>query len=527
MKVIFRVDASNQMGIGHLMRCLTLAEALRRRGVEVGFISREHPGNLCELLQQRAIPVVVLPAPKRSHEPISGCDYATWLGISQEEDAQQTIEALQGEYPDWLVVDHYGLDVEWERQLRPHVRRLMVIDDLANRQHECDLLLDQNYSIGGESRYAGLVPDTCKLLVGTRYALLRPEYALYRLAAKARKKKIKTVFVYFGGPDPNNLTGLVLRALSNKDLSHLYVIVVIGINNLHKEILEKQAHQRPETMLYSAREHLADLMSEADLAIGACGSTTWERMCVGLPAIVISISDNQRPAAEALKKRKLITYAGHFDEINTDQIEALVKAYISKEKNHLDTSTQNKIEVDGLGALKVVEVLVPSEKAALRLRSAAAKDILYYFSWANDPETRKNAIHSEPIGWETHMKWYQSKLHAKDSHLFMLKAGELPVGQIRFDINGNEALVDYSLDPIVRGRGWAEKLIKLGMDMMQKTKPIRLCAVVKAGNHASSSAFLRAGFSKKASCEDSNSKVGGVFYFDSYGSNELDQRIHQ
>jgi RimJ/RimL family protein N-acetyltransferase len=242
---------------------------------------------------------------------------------------------------------------------------------------------------------------------------------------------------------------------------------------------------------------------------------------------VISISDNQRPAAEALKKRKSITYAGHFDEISIDQIEALIKAYISKEKNHLDTSTQNKIEVDGLGALKVVEVLVPSEKATLRVRPATAKDILYYFSWANDPETRKNAIHSEPIRWETHMKWYQSKLHAKDSHLFMLKVGELPVGQIRFDINGNEALVDYSLDPIVRGRGWAEKLIKLGIDMMQKTKPIRICAVVKAGNHASSSAFLRAGFSKKASCADSNSKVGGVFYFDPFGSNEMDQRIHQ
>jgi UDP-2,4-diacetamido-2,4,6-trideoxy-beta-L-altropyranose hydrolase len=527
MKVIFRVDASNQMGIGHLMRCLTLAEALRRRGVEVGFISREHPGNLCELLQQRAIPVVVLPAPKRSHEPVSRCDYATWLGVSQDEDAQQTIDALHGETPDWLVVDHYGLDVKWEQRLRPNIKRLMVIDDLANRHHDCELLLDQNYSIEGESRYLGLVPDACKLLLGTPYALLRPEYALYRHAGKAQGKQIESILLYFGGPDPHNLTGLVLRALSSTDLSHLHVIVVIGINNLHKEILEKQARQRPRTDLHAAREHLADLMSEADLAIGACGATTWERMCLGLPAIVISISDNQRPAAEALKKRKLITYAGHFDEIKSDQIECLVKTYILDKKTHFEAAAQNQIEVDGLGTLKVVEVLVPSENSALRLRPAAPKDISSYFLWANDPMTRKNAIHSDPIGWETHMKWYQSKLGANDSHLFILEAGDLPIGQIRFDIDGNEALVDYSLDPIVRGRGWGAKLIKMASDMLQKTKPVRLRAEVKAGNHASSSAFLRAGFSKKASRADSKSELGGgVFYFDPFGSDELDQRIH-
>ena len=410
MKVIFRVDASNQMGIGHLMRCLTLAEALRRRGAEVGFISREHPGNLCELLQKRAIPVVVLPAPKRSHEAVSGCEYAIWLGISQDEDAKQTIEALNGESPDWLVVDHYGLDVEWEKRLRPHIKRLMVIDDLANRHHDCDVLLDQNYSIEGESRYSGMVPDTCKLLVGTRYALLRPEYAIYRRAAKAPRKQIESVLLFFGGPDPHNMTGLALHALSSKDLSHLQVIVIIGINNLHKKILEKQARQRPKTDLHAAREHLADLMSEADLAIGACGATTWERMCLGLPAIVVSISDNQRPAAEALAKRKLITYAGHFDKIKSDLIGSLVKKYISEKKTRFEAAVKNQIEVDGLGALRVVEVLVPSEKTALRLRPAAAGDILFYFAWANDPITRKNAFHSYSIEWKTHMKWYNQNL---------------------------------------------------------------------------------------------------------------------
>lgn len=163
MKVVFRVDASNRMGIGHLMRCLTLAEVLRGRGAQIRFICREHAGNLIGYLGQKAIPVAILPA-LDSGKPIHAEEnYAVWLGASQEEDAIQTIEALEGEIPDWLVVDHYGLDAEWERRLRPHANQLMVIDDLANRSHDCNVLLDQNYSLENEQRYARIVPAACEL----------------------------------------------------------------------------------------------------------------------------------------------------------------------------------------------------------------------------------------------------------------------------------------------------------------------------------------------------------------------------
>ena len=276
MNVVFRVDASARMGIGHIMRCLALAGALRERGAQLRFICRVHNGNLISLLQQKAIPVSVLPTPA-INDTTSGEDYAAWLGVTQAEDAEQTIAALNGGKPDWLVVDHYGLNEEWEKRLRPHVNQLMVIDDLANRHHDCDLLLDQNYSTEGEQRYAGLVPRTSKLLVGPRYALLRPEYAEYRKSLLDRGARVKRVLVFFGGTDPQNMTGMTLDALSNQDLNHLEVDVVVGANNPHRKSIEQQVLDRPLTILHKPRTHLADLMAKADLSLGAGGVSTWNR----------------------------------------------------------------------------------------------------------------------------------------------------------------------------------------------------------------------------------------------------------
>ena len=518
MKVVFRVDASAPMGMGHFMRCLTLAEALRERGAQVRFVCREHTGNFIALLQQRAMPVTALPAPA-INDITSAENYANWLGVTQAEDAEQTIEALNGEKPDWLVIDHYGLDVEWEKRLRPYARKLMVIDDLANRHHDCDVLLDQNYSVECERRYVGLVPDTCKLLVGPRYAMLRPEYAAYRKTLRDRDGLIKRVLVFFGGTDPRNVTGMTLESLSHPDLKHLKVDVVIGSNNPHHKTIEQQVLPRPLTILHEPRPHLADLMAQADLAIGAGGATTWERMCLGLPTVVISFAENQRPASEALAEAKLIYYAGHFSGIQTDNLTQLLKQLSHDSEKLIDLSIQNQTQVDGLGALRLVEVLCPSDINEIHLRPANKEDIIIYYNWANDPAVRQNAVNTSTISWETHQTWFARKLRDVNSRLFVLEADSLPVGQIRFDRVGDEACIDYSIDSIVRGRGWGSRLVALGANLRQQIEPVRLRAEVKAGNEASSAVFLRAGFT-----EITNISGGGrSFYRDSVGSSELDE----
>ncbi|TCV84261.1 UDP-2,4-diacetamido-2,4,6-trideoxy-beta-L-altropyranose hydrolase [Sulfurirhabdus autotrophica] len=493
MKVVFRVDASARMGVGHLMRCLTLAEVLRERGAQISFVCREHTGNLIPLVRQKAMSVKALPTTE-ANATETGEDYASWLGVTQAVDAEQSIEALNGEKPDWLVVDHYGLDIEWEQRLRPHVGKLIVIDDLANRHHDCDVLLDQNFSAEGERRYSGLVPDACRLLAGPRYALLRPEYADYRRKHRFRDGQVKKVLVFFGGSDPQNMTGKTLEALSRTDLKDLEVDVVVGANNPHRKSIEQQAFHRPFTNLHEPRPHLADLMAKADLALGAGGATTWERMCLGLPAVVILIAENQRPGTEALAAVKLIQYVGQASDMTPESISKEVVGLISNPKRLIELSVQNQLMVDGLGAMRVREVMMPTDTVKLQLRAAYQEDMISYFNWANDPEVRKNAIHTDPVPWAAHTEWFTKKLSDPNSHLYVLDAAGLPVGQIRFDEEGKQARIDYSLDTLVRGRGWGAKLVSLGSDILQKIKPTELLAEVKTENQASRSVFLRLGF---------------------------------
>ena len=490
MNVVFRVDASNLIGTGHVMRCLTLAESLRARGMRVRFICREHIGHLFAQLKLRAIPVTILPGFPMG-DIANDEDYAAWLSVTQAEDAEQTISALKGEKPDFLVVDHYGLDIEWERRLRPHAHKIMVVDDLANRTHDCDVLLDQNYSAEGEKRYEGLVPEKCQILVGTRYALLRSEYVTFRKTLSSRDGNVKRVLVFLGGSDPHDLTGMTLDALCDPDLIHLEVDVVVGTNYLYHNSLKKLAGERQQTVIYGPRPHLADLMARADLAIGAGGATTWERMCLGLPTVLISIAANQRPASEALAKAKLVHYAGHYTEVNTHNLKLLLVSVIKDLSNHVELTELNQIQVDGLGVLRVGEVLFPSSPSALSLRPTCEADIIHYFNWDNSSDVLSLLNYTSAISWERYKEWFKNQLTSANNRLFVLEAAGLPVGQICFHDDAAVASIDYSLDVIVQARGWYSHLINLGSKMMRQIAPIRLSFGVKTDNTTSSPVFLR------------------------------------
>lgn len=345
------------MGTGHLIRCRTLAEVLCQRGAKVRFICRDFPGNLIPLLRQAAFPVTVLASPKEDDPSEMSENYAAWLGVSQDADAMETIAALAGEKTDWLIVDHYGLDSQWEEQLRPHVGQIVVLDDLANRPHDCDLLLDQNESVAGASRYQGLVPESCRLLVGARYALLRPEYAAYRQTQLPRTGEARRVLVFFGGTDYQNMTGKTIEALSTPQFESLAVDVVVGATNPHRATIVQQVAQRPHTVLYDPRPHLADLMAQADLAVGAGGTTTWERLCLGLPTLVVSIADNQISACRALQDRGLIEYLGRIEMVDVEQLRSAINSLLQSPLRLLEMADRARLQVDGLGAMRVSECL--------------------------------------------------------------------------------------------------------------------------------------------------------------------------
>ena len=306
MNVVFRTDASIQIGTGHVMRCLTLANAMRLRGANCTFVCRSHEGNLLSLIRKSGYRVLPL-AKKKSKiaENITSL-HAEWLGTDWMTDASETQHALDSLIVDWLVVDHYALDYRWEQVLRPLCQKLMVIDDLADRIHNCDLLLDQNLG-RSEDDYSQLVPPYSVSLIGPRYALLRPEFTALREESLARRKlpHLKKLLITMGGVDRANVTEDVLETLQICNLpTDLEITVVMGPHAPWLKRIKDIAKTMPQaTQVLVNVDNMARVMTDSDLVIGAAGGTAWESCSLGLPSLVTVLADNQTGAATALKNQ--------------------------------------------------------------------------------------------------------------------------------------------------------------------------------------------------------------------------------
>jgi len=331
--LVFRADASLDIGTGHIMRCLTLAKALSGNEQRCIFICREHPGNLIEIINDAGFEVFTLPAGPNA----AGNSHKDWLGADWQTDAEQTRDALQGLVVDWIVVDHYAIDANWERAMRPSCKRLMVIDDLADRLHDCDLLLDQNLGHTVEE-YAGLVPKACRLLVGSKYAMLRPEFAQLREFSLKRRANpsLDHILITMGGVDQNNATGQVLEALKSSTLpENCRITVVMGPHAPWLNEVAKIAAAMPwEVDVKVSVNNMAKLMADSDLAIGAAGSTAWERCCLGLPCVTLVLADNQSEIASALS-----------DVGATIKLEDTVGAHFGIELNRIISDISNNLNI--------------------------------------------------------------------------------------------------------------------------------------------------------------------------------------
>ena len=307
MKVVFRCDASLQMGNGHVMRCLTLADTLSKQGADCSFLCRAHEGNLIEFIQGRGYAVTALPYQDRAACPVVDepvLAHQDWLGTTWVIDAEDSLKAIGAKAVDWIIVDHYSLDQRWEKRVGSACDSMMVIDDLADRQHDCALLLDQNFQrLSGD--YDGLVgTDTIKLC-GAQYALLQPRFAELRAYSLARreKPKLQHLLISMGGVDKDNATGKVLEALGQFDLkaADIELTIVMGLNDPWFGQVQEQASCLPlKSRVQVNVANMAELMADADLAIGAAGSTSWERCCLGVPSIQVVLADNQTRIAQAL-----------------------------------------------------------------------------------------------------------------------------------------------------------------------------------------------------------------------------------
>lgn len=304
LRVVFRVDASLEIGSGHVMRCLTLAAALAEKGARCTFVMRESAGSLEGVVGRRGHEVRMLPKREAPNsESLPG--HADWLQTDWETDAADTIAAVHGARPDWLVVDHYALDARWEKALADSAESLLVIDDLADRPHVCNVLLDQNLG-RRQSDYDSLLAQVAEKLIGPKYALLRPEFGRKRASSLARRRsgEVNTILVSMGGVDSENVTADVLRALDSvEELTSCLVTVVMGGGSPHvDEVSALVQRMRLHARVMVNVGDMASLMSDADLAIGAAGGTAWERCCLGLPSALIVMAANQKPGTDALDR---------------------------------------------------------------------------------------------------------------------------------------------------------------------------------------------------------------------------------
>jgi len=368
MKIVFRADASLEIGAGHIMRCLTLADAMLKRDVDIVFIIRDHPGHLAELISQKGYEVYKLPLrSKKGEESEHGVKndltekgellfHNKWLGVSQAQDALDCQPILNAIHPDWLIADHYAIDYRWQLALRAYCRKLMVIDDLADRRHECDLLLDQTYGRKNSS-YQSLVPADTTLLLGSQYALLRPEFVQWRDYSIRRRAspKLKQLLITMGGVDSNNITCKVLETLKQCGFPNdLNITVVMGTTAPWLEEVKILADQMPyKTEVNVNVSNMAELMANCDFAIGAAGSTVWERCCLGLPSIIIVLAENQVEIASAMQ------LSGASIVIDVNELQSIKSELSFMTEERMNTICESSINiVDGQGALNTVNKMM-------------------------------------------------------------------------------------------------------------------------------------------------------------------------
>ena len=359
-QIVIRADASTRIGGGHVMRCLSLADKLAEQGDKILFICRAHPGHLANAIRQRGHDCVLLKEPGAEYLDGRITGYDAWLGDYWRQDALDSISALEHlDKPHCLIVDHYALDRKWEEQLAPHCSSILVIDDLANRHHHCDLLLDQTYGRDPAS-YQDLVSDGCRLLCGPEYAPLRPQFSLLRsesLHRRDRAGKIERLLVAIGAMDPDNITGMVLTALSGIP-TNITVDVVLGSKAPYlAEIREQVAHHPLEATLHVDVREMASLMSSADLAIGASGTTSWERSVLGLPAVTIVMAENQSYIDQKLAEAGAIHSLGWFEDLSTDRLTNEITTLINQPAQVAKISLACRDICDGLGTERLREAI--------------------------------------------------------------------------------------------------------------------------------------------------------------------------
>ena len=466
MQFLIRADASLQIGSGHIMRCLTLAHKLRQQHHRITFITRAHQGHLADTIRRQGFDCILLPLPDHAttsaqpqRQPETACNelppsppapaipHAAWLATSQAQDITDCAPHIRALAPDWIICDHYALSAPWHTAAHS---KIMVIDDLHDRPHDTDLLLDQNHAHTAHD-YAHLVPPSCRILAGTRYALLRDEFAQHRPASLQRRAVLRqpetqlpqnqntqTILINLGGVGKDNHTLAVLQALSDyvsgslKTHSHqpppIRATIIMGATAPHLASVQRYAATAPyPSQVIANAPNMAELMTQATWAIGAAGSTSWERCALGVPTLLLTIADNQRPIAAQLQS------AGAAIALEASQIPSpafqTAIAHLMQPENQQRISQAAAQLCDAHGAERVAQHIAQlATHPQAQLRPATAADCHLIHTWRNHPSIRRMMFNPDPIPLPQHQTWFAAQLINPNFKMYIYTLGNTPQG---------------------------------------------------------------------------------------------------
>lgn len=510
MNVLFRADASVQIGTGHVMRCIALAQAWHDSGGRAIFaMAQSTPAIRSRLAKEECelLPIPIL-APTGSRE-----------------DAAQTIANAREHEADWVVVDGYEFDAEYQKRLKTAGLKVLFIDDYGHASsYAADIILNQNVGVRAEL-YAG-GEKSIRLLLGTRYAMLRREFAAWREWKREIPQVARRLLVMMGGSDPENLTLRVIKALELAEVTDVETTIVIGGSNPHFAELKAAADQ--STMKLSLQRdvaNIAELMATSDAAVSAAGSTCWELCMLGLPALLIDIAENQSALARELNRRGCAIHVGN-GTVSGEQIADQLKRLLDSQELRRSFSERSRQLVDGNGARRVASALLGVDN--LRLRRATIEDAKILWGWVNDAEVRAASFSSALIPWDDHVVWLRGKLEAREQaatglekareheSLILIAEDEIgkSVGQIRFDARSDgEWEVDVSVDRAMRGHGLGQAIIRIGVQEILRDHPqAQLHAYIKSANTASIKSFQDADFKSAGATETRGHVVAHLVY---------------
>ncbi|WP_348945378.1 UDP-2,4-diacetamido-2,4,6-trideoxy-beta-L-altropyranose hydrolase [Chitinibacter sp. FCG-7] len=436
MRILFRVDASLAIGVGHVSRCLTLANRLIKDGAEVFFACRNIEGHQRSEIIQNGFQTFLF-----------DCDQdIDQICYNQVADFQAMVLALGDNLAfDWVVVDHYRLDAAWEQLASGIAKRILVIDDLADRDHVSDFLLDQNYFIDAQSRYKKLTPFWCRKFIGEQYVLLREEFFQIGLVRDKVPEK-KRVLVSFGGTDPQNLTIKILQLLAIH-FNHLQVDVLLSSKNPDKCAIEALCQNHANFQLYVDEKNVAALMAQADVALGAGGITTYERIFMQLPSIVVAVADNQYLPLLQMSEANTLHFLGRSEELMESNWLAALKSWFAGE----------------LGPLEFLPVAERTAHMAdsmgIELLNFGIEHIEKTFTFIQDPLVQSQFVVRTPFDLRVHNLYWDSKLKSGKEYIFAIHHHACHIGNCglkKMDASDDYEAWIYIGDLNARNRGLGE-----------------------------------------------------------------------